>query len=159
MYTIKEKFKDFNGVEREEEFLFNLTEAELTKMELTEYGGLTNMLQLMIAKKDIKMMIEVFELIIDKSYGVKSPDGRNFYKAEQKPEILVDFKSTEAYSQIFTRFATDDEFAVKFIRGVIPADLAEKVAEMEKKNATEALKEIGGDTTKKAEPAAIEQKA
>ena len=137
MYIVKEKFKDFNDVEREEEFYFNLTEAELTKMELSEYGGLTNMLQLMIEKKDVKKMIEVFELIIDKSYGVKSPDGRNFYKADMKPEILDDFKSTNAYSQIFTRFATDDKFASEFVKNVIPQDLATKVAEAEKKGSVE----------------------
>ena len=137
MYIIKEKFKDFNNVEREEEFYFNLTEAELTKMELSEYGGLTNMLQLMIEKKDVKKMIEVFELIIDKSYGVKSPDGRNFYKADMKPEILDDFKSTQAYSQIFTRFATDDKFASEFVKNVIPQDLAIKVEEAEKKGSVE----------------------
>lgn len=139
MYIIKEKFKDWNDVEREEEFYFNLTTAELTKMELSEYGGLTNMLQLMIEKKDIKKMIEVFELIIDKSYGVKSPDGRFFYKEDTKPGILAEFKSTQAYSQIFTRFATDDKFASEFVKNVIPQDLSKKVGEMEKSGDLERI--------------------
>lgn len=143
MYIIREKFKDWNDVEREEEFYFNLTTAELTKMELSEYGGLTNMLQLMIEKKDVKKMIEVFELIIDKSYGVKSPDGRFFYKEETKPGILAEFKATQAYSQIFTRFATDDKFASEFVKNVIPQDLSAKVNEMEKSGELDKIVKTG----------------
>ncbi len=132
MYIIKEKFKDWNDVEREEEFYFNLTTAELTKMELSEYGGMTTMLENMVQKKDLTKMIKMFEYIIDKSYGVKSPDGRFFYKEETKPGILAEFKSTQAYSQIFYRFATDDKFAVEFIKNVIPKDLEDQVNKMEK---------------------------
>jgi len=130
MYIVKEKFKDFNGQEREEEFLFNLTTTEVAKLELTKYGGLSSMLQTIVAKKDIATMIEIFELIVDSSYGVKSPDGRNFIKNEQ---VLNDFKSTNAYSQIFMRFATDQEFTAEFIKNVIPSDLEDQVNEMLKK--------------------------
>ena len=88
------------------------------------------MLQTLISKKDIPKMIRVFETIIDSSYGVKSPDGRKFIK---NAEVLDDFKSTNAYSQIFLRFATDEKFTSEFINNVIPKDLSEKMAELEQK--------------------------
>lgn len=130
MYKVTETYEDFNGVSRTEDFFFNLTTAELTKMELDENGGLAGMLQIIVNKKDIPRLIKIFETIVDSSYGVKSPDGRKFMKS---PDILEDFKSTNAYSQIFTRFATDEKFTSEFINNVIPRDLAKQVDEMQKK--------------------------
>lgn len=131
MYKITETYKDYMGVERKEDFYFNLDEDELYKLQLEEVGGFREMLNTIVQKKDIPKMIKVFEKIIDSSYGVRSGDGRNFYKADMKPEILVDFKSTKAYSQIYTRFCTNAEFASEFIRNIIPEDLAKKVEDMQ----------------------------
>lgn len=142
MYKITETFKDYMGIERSEDFYFNLDEVELYKLQLEEVGGFREMLQIIVQKKDIPQMIKVFEKIIDSAYGVRSADGRNFYKGYLKPEILVDFKSTKAYSQIFTRFATNAEFAAEFIRNVIPEDLAAKVEEMQAKGELPTEKDI-----------------
>lgn len=127
MYMIKETFEDFNGVSRTEDFYFNLTTAELTKLELSEEGGLFEMLQSLVTKRNIPKMIKVFEIIVDSSYGVKSPDGRKFIK---NTEVLDDFKATNAYSQIFTRIATDEKFAAEFVNNIIPKDLMEQVEKM-----------------------------
>ena len=35
------KFNDYNGVEREEDFYFNLSEAEVMEMEMSHNGGIT----------------------------------------------------------------------------------------------------------------------
>ena len=141
MYIIKEKFKDFNGTEREEEFYFNLTMSEVTQMELSEYGGMTEMLKTMVNKKDIPKMIRIFEELIDRSYGVKSADGRRFVKNE---EVLTDFKQTNAYSQIFMKFATDSEFTAKFIKNVLPGDMEEQLKAIDDKVKT--LSANGGIT-------------
>ena len=142
MYKITETFKDYMGVERSEDFYFNLDEVELYKLQLEEIGGFREMLEVIVQKKDIPSMIKVFEKIIDSAYGVRSPDGRNFYKGYLKPEILVDFKSTKAYSQIYTRFATNSEFAAEFIRNIIPEELATKVEEMQAKGELPTEKDI-----------------
>ena len=47
------KYTDYNGVEREEPFLFNLSKAELMEMEMGTKGGLTEMIQKIIATKDL----------------------------------------------------------------------------------------------------------
>lgn len=136
MYKITETYKDYNDVERTEDFYFNLSKAELTKLELRQDGGLVNMLQTLVKKKDIKDMINVFEMILDTSYGRKSDDGRKFVK---NAEILDDFKSTEAYSQIFTRFATDEKFAAELVNGIIPKDLQEEVSKMSEEDKKKLL--------------------
>lgn len=118
-------YSDFNGNERTEDFYFNLTKAEITKMELSTKGGLAEMIQRIVAAQDTPAIIEVFEDLIKRSYGVKTPDGRGFSK---KAEDLESFMATEAYSQLFMELATDADAAAKFVNGVVPADMAKQAA-------------------------------
>ncbi len=111
-------YSDFNGNERTEDFYFNLTKAEITKMELSTKGGLAEMIQRIVAAQDTPAIIAVFEDLIQRSYGVKTPDGRGFAK---KPEDLEAFIATEAYSQLFMELATDADAASAFINGIVPA--------------------------------------
>ena len=41
-------YTDYEGVEREEDFYFNLTQSELMVMELSEEGGLKKMMERII---------------------------------------------------------------------------------------------------------------
>lgn len=124
-------YSDFNGNERTEDFYFNLTKAEITKMELSIKGGLAEMIQRIVAAQDTPAIIEVFEDLIKRSYGVKTPDGRGFVK---KAEDLEAFISTEAYSQLFMELATNADAASQFVNGVVPADMAKQVAQEAAKN-------------------------
>lgn len=125
MVVEKIKYTDFNGIEREEEFMFNLTEAEITEMELTTDGGLSDSIKKIIAAQDTPQIIKVFKMLLLKSYGEKSADGRRFVKSEKLSE---DFSQTNAYSQLFMKLATDDKAAVAFINGIMPDSIQEKAA-------------------------------
>ena len=124
MYKIREKYEDYDGNERVEEFYFNLTKAEITEMELTTEGGMSAMLNRIIAAKDTSKLIAVFKDLILRSYGQKSPDGRRFIKSD---ELTKEFTETPAYSQIYLRLATDDKAATEFVNNVIPKDLQKEV--------------------------------
>lgn len=124
-------YSDYNGTERTEDFYFNLTKAEITKMELSIKGGLAEMIKRIVDAQDTPAIIEVFEDLIKRSYGVKTPDGRGFVK---KAEDLESFMATEAYSQLFMELATDAEAAAAFVNGVVPADMAKQVAAEAAKN-------------------------
>ena len=126
MVVEKIKYTDFNGLEREEEFMFNLTEAEITEMELTTDGGLSDSIKKIIAAQDTPQIIKVFKMLLLKSYGEKSADGRRFVKSEKLSE---EFAQTNAYSQLFMKLATDDKAAVAFINGIMPDSMQEKAAE------------------------------
>ena len=123
MVVEKIKYTDFNGLEREEEFMFNLTEAEITEMELTTDGGLSDSIKKIIAAQDTPQIIKVFKMLLLKSYGEKSADGRRFVKSE---ELSEEFSQTNAYSQLFMKLATDDKAAVAFINGIMPDSMQEK---------------------------------
>lgn len=119
-------YTDFNGGERTEDFYFHLTKAEITKMEMSVNGGMAERIQRIVSAQDQPAIIEVFEDLIKKSYGVKTPDGRGFVK---RKEDLEAFMATEAYSQLFMELATDSDAASKFVNGIIPADLSKQIAE------------------------------
>ena len=118
-------YTDYNGVERTENFYFNLSKAEVMEMELSTVGGMAESIQKIVDAKDAPAIIRVFKDLVLKAYGVKSDDGRRFIKSTALSE---EFSQTEAYSQIFMELATDSEKAAEFINGIVPADLAQKAA-------------------------------
>ena len=135
MVEKKIKYTAFNGVEREEEFMFNLTEAEITEMELTTDGGLSDSIKKIISAQDTPQIIETFKMLLLKSYGEKSADGRRFIKSD---ELSKEFTQTNAYSQLFMELAYDDKAAVAFINGIIPESMREIVAENNSDDASPA---------------------
>lgn len=125
MLKKKVTYTDYNGVERTEDFYFNLTKAEITEMELSTAGGFAEMLQKVVAAQDAPTIIKVFKDLVLKAYGEKSADGKRFVKSD---EISTAFSQTEAYSQIFMELATDSKAAADFVNAIIPADMAKEVA-------------------------------
>lgn len=111
---------DYNDVERTEDFYFNLTKAEITEMEMSTTGGLSEKIQNIVQAQDIPEIIKIFKELVLKAYGVKSPDGKRFIKKEELTEA---FSQTEAYSQLFMELATDADAAAKFINGITPKDI------------------------------------
>lgn len=113
-------YVDYNGVQRTEDFYFNLSKAEVTEMELSVDGGLSVMLENIVASKDNKQIIAIFKEIVLKSYGEKSADGRRFIKSKELSEA---FSQTEAYSEIFMSLALNEKEASDFINGIMPQNL------------------------------------
>ena len=113
-------YTDYDGLERTEEFRFNLTKAELMDMELTTVGTFSKLMQKIIDEKDMVRLAKYFKELILKSYGVKSDDGKRFIKS---PELSEAFSQTEAYSELYMELLSDSEYAVKFIQQVMPKDL------------------------------------
>ena len=124
MYKKTITYTDYNGHERTEEFLFNLTEAEIAEMEMSKKGGLTNTLQRLIRTEDAPEIAKIFKDLILKSYGEKSDDGRRFIKTKEKAE---EFSQTEAYSKLYMELAFDDKAAAEFINNIIPKSMAEQL--------------------------------
>lgn len=116
------KFEDWNGVEREEDFYFNLSESELMEMELSAEGGFTNMLQRIIQRKNAPKLMETFTSLIAKSYGEKSDDGRRFIKSKELAEA---FMQTPAYDALFMELITNADKASEFVNGIVPKKLQE----------------------------------
>ena len=124
MITKTIKYTDYNGVEREENFLFNLSKAELMEMEMGITGGLGESIKKIIAAQDTPSIIKIFKELLLKAYGEKSSDGKRFVKVDDNGVPLSRaFSETEAYSILFMELATNVEEASKFIKGIIPKDI------------------------------------
>lgn len=118
-------YKDYNDVERTEDFYFNLSKAEVMEMEMSTTGGLTAMVERIVAAKDAPAIIAVFKDLILKAYGEKSPDGKRFIKS---PELSAAFSQTEAYSILFMELATDAKAGSDFVNGIVPGNMSQKAA-------------------------------
>lgn len=113
-------YVDYNGVERTEDFYFNLSKAEITEMELSVEGGFSKMLEDIVKSKDNMQIVKLFKDIVLKSYGEKSADGKRFVKSKELAEA---FSQTEAYSEIFMELALNEDAAAAFVNGIMPANL------------------------------------
>ena len=121
-------YTDYNGVERTEDFYFNLNKAEVMEMEMSTKGGLAEMIKRIIAAQDAPAIIKIFKDLILKAYGEKSPDGKHFIKFDKDGHRLADdFAQTEAYSQLFMELSMDADKASEFINNIVPADLNQQV--------------------------------
>lgn len=112
-------YTDYNGMERKEDFYFNLNKAEVAEMELSTEGGLAEMIQKIVSSKDTPSIVKIFKDLILKAYGDKTPDGKRFVKSK---ELSDAFAQTEAYSELFMELATDAETASAFVNGIMPTD-------------------------------------
>lgn len=120
-------YKDYNQVDRTEDFYFNLSKAEVMEMEMSTSGGLAEMITRIVAAQDQPAIIKIFKDLILKAYGEKSPDGKRFIKSD---ELSIAFSQTEAYSQLFMELATDAEAASAFVNGIVPADMAKQATKL-----------------------------
>ena len=119
-------YTDLNGVERTEEFYFNLTKPEVIKMQGSVKGGYDVRLKGIAAELSGAAIIEFFEDLIMRSYGEKSEDGRRFMKSE---EISKAFMETPAYEVLFEELITDDNAAADFVNAIMPPDVTKKALE------------------------------
>lgn len=119
------KYVDFKGNEREEDFYFNLSRPELMEMELTTKGGMSDYLQRIVKAQSKEELIKWFRIIILKSYGEKSEDGRRFIKSE---ELSTAFSQTGAFEKLYMELVSDDKKASEFINAIIPEFTEEELA-------------------------------
>lgn len=117
MYTDTRTYIDYNGEERTNTAMFNLSKAEVARINIMSPGGLDGMLKEIIESRDGEKIMNMFDAFMKKSYGKKSPDGSRFIKSD---ELWEEYIQTEAYSDFFIELLTDGKKAADFINNVIP---------------------------------------
>ena len=123
MYTITKTYRDWNDVERTEDFRFNLTKAALMEMQYEQEGGMREYLQKIIDAKDQKELMRMFKDLVLRAYGEKSDDGKYFIQNEA---TKARFAATPVYSEIFMELSTDSDKASAFVNGIMPADISKE---------------------------------
>lgn len=133
MLAKKISYTDYNGNQREETFYFNLSKAEIMEMELGVAGGMTQLINMMIASEDGPGLAKFYKDIILKAYGEKSLDGKRFVKNQ---EIRDAFEQTDAYSELYMELVTDAEKASEFVRGIMPTQAVQATEDHNKPELT-----------------------
>ena len=135
MYALPIKYKDFNGVDMEETYYFNITSSELTELQLNTPGGYGAYIEKIVAAKDVPTLSKLFKDLVLMSYGEKSDDGKRFVKvARDGHKLADDFVQSAAYDALYMMLVTDDKEAAKFVNGIIPQGLDQKAIEASKAN-------------------------
>ena len=112
-------YTDLNGVQRTEDFYFDLSKPEIVKMQASAKGGYDVQLKSIAASPNGALIMEFFENFIKTAYGEKSDDGRRFMKSE---EISRSFMETPAYEVLFEKLVTDAGAASEFVNRVMRAN-------------------------------------
>ena len=135
------KYTDYNGVERNEDFYFNLTKAEIMEMQMGTTGGFADYIAALVKTQNIPEIVRIFKDIVLKAYGEKSQDGKRFIKTDDNGHSLAKaFSETEAFSILYMELATDSKEAAKFINGIVPQDM-----EISEEKQQEVMKELFGE--------------
>lgn len=113
-------YTDFNGLERTEDFYFNLTEAEALEMNMSINGGFAAWVRKVVDAQDHATLVKIFKDFILKTYGEKSLDGKRFIKNDV---LSTEFSQTGAYVKLYMELATDDKAAAAFVNGVMPSNI------------------------------------
>lgn len=116
-------YENLDGKKITEDFYFNMTKAELIKLNLKEGEGFQEYLTRIVESGDGAAIVENFEKIVRLSYGVKTADG----KFKKDPDDFDAFMATEAYSDFFLELVTDAKASSEFIKAVMPDNLVEEV--------------------------------
>ena len=117
MYKKTMTYEDYNGIERTEDFYFNLNKAEIAEMELTKDGGFANYIQKIVAAKKQSEIVRLFKRLLLMSFGEKSDDGRRFIKSR---ELSREFEESAAFPEFYMLLATDEKEATAFVNGITP---------------------------------------
>lgn len=112
------KYEDYNGVNQEEIFLFNLNKAELLRFDQSFEGGLETYTKRIANERDNALLSKLFEDLILISYGKKSDDGKVFLKNDT---IRENFKCSAAYDALYWELMTDADAAGDFFTALIPS--------------------------------------
>lgn len=113
-------FTTYNGEKLTETFMFNLSKAELIKMQFDVNGAFSQYIERITNERNLKQLGEEFTKLILNSYGKKSDDGRRFLKSD---ELREEFAQSEAYSELLVQLLSDSDAAARFMKGILPADL------------------------------------
>lgn len=119
-------FNDLDGNPLTEDFYFALTEAEVAELEL-RYNGLANRLEKMTEPPiDGGLVMDTFKDMIARSVGKRHEDNVQFIKND---EVRGRFMQSDAYTKFFMELVTDAEAGSKFVNGIMPAIVQEKLAQ------------------------------
>lgn len=122
MFVREIEYRTLDGQPATGKFWFSLNEGEIADLELAQNGGLTGLIERLIATNDNEKALREFKRIILMSYGIR--DGDSFIKT---PEMTTRFQGHPAFSALYVEFFTKEGALAEFIKGALPQGFNEDV--------------------------------
>lgn len=124
MWKFTAEYEDWNGNSKRRELFFNMTMTEMISLQNSVPGGIETYYKRIMEEQDNVSLYARFEDLVKLAYGVKSDDGERFMKNE---EIYNNFKESAAYDVFMQYLMTTEDGAAKFIEGITPAKIRQKM--------------------------------
>lgn len=121
MFVREIEYRTLDGELTKSKFWFSINEQEVAELELSQNGGLSGLIDRLIATQDNEKAMKEFKKLILMSYGVR--DGDSFIKT---PEMTTRFQGHPAFSALYIEFFTKEGALAEFIKGALPQDFDEK---------------------------------
>jgi hypothetical protein len=120
-------YKDFDGNPQTEMLYFNLSKTEMVDLldlqpRLEKWLKITQGEQRNLTTAEVQDLLGIIKLLIEKSYGERSDDGKRFRKS---PEIFADFKDSAVYDAFLFGLFEDIQLGLSFMVGILPQDLVD----------------------------------
>ena len=131
MFNREFTYTDYNGNEKKDTYWFSLEKDEMLRMELGNYGGLEHTMKKLMKEERPDKVLDILESIVLTAVGEISPDGSSFYKNDKIREA---FRQTKVCHDLLFELMSDENALQKFIMGAIPAELAQKMAEIKEES-------------------------
>lgn len=122
-------YEDYNGLKREEDKYFDLSEPDLMRLNVGSAGGLKALVEKITQEQDGHRIISLFEEIIQAAYGEKSEDGKLFVKDEEAKKKFI---YSPMYPMLYMKLATDAKFASDFLNNIVPKSIKDGTVQVSK---------------------------
>lgn len=117
------KYEDFDGIEREKDLYFHLTDAEIALLNLKNNGAFENINDDSLKTTPVADQVELFEKVVGTAYGQKLPDG-TFIKNET---IKQAFMCSPEYSAFLMKIINGEINAQQFILNCFSKSISKKI--------------------------------
>lgn len=124
------KYTNYNGEADMDVCYFNLTKAELGKLQMHMDGKFLDHLQLLVEGKHIESLYDFFYNLLLDSYGEKDATGKKFIKNAQ---IREDFENSIAFSELLMQTISSAEAMSSFVRQILPPDMMTAAGDVDAK--------------------------
>lgn len=137
-------YTDYNDEVCTEDFYFNINRTELIELQLRYPNGFDNELKEILRKKDNAAMFAMMKDLILSSYGMKSSDGKGFFK---RPDLKESFMYHPAFDQLIEDLSSDEDAMTNFVMAVVPGKMSAELKnnpDLLKQKKEELLNEVNG---------------
>jgi len=113
---------------------FNITKAEAMEFNIRRD------LVVIGASRDQNQLMDTFNKLLATAYGVQTPERKFVKKNVYGQDLFDEFRTTEAYSTLFMEIFSDKDYALEFIKSILPKDIvADGEAQQSQGNVPETL--------------------